>query len=1273
MSLRKNLLKRFLAFSLGLITSLSVINPIYASSLPDFGGDVNSGSSGSERAGSWAEYAHRFFAYPQNQGIRMYLVKEDGKLASDAVDILIKYPWDIDTWTSFDGAPRSEYEKFKYSFNWTHQEVQQERNKARGESKETRFCYVSGTKTTGFSESYSSWKTHIKNRASRIGGGDIRYIKFEDFNRELSKKFNGANFVPPSNLVGGQFTNGGQVINDFLKSRTADNKLGAQVLVDLRLDGQFGEDGRGISHNVYNNAAGSGTYLFNLLDANERQLVDTSQKSVSAIMREKKYKLALEPIYYMVPELINVEPGYNVYPEQRNYSNSFNFVLYGTTSSILRTIKELVNFNYGLMGDDSVIGRFLRTSTGKPNLSKIFVGGDWNTANLGVSTFQTEKEEKFGVGTSNPVTITKFDGVHDIEFYGKKYYSLEKLTGPLGQNTAAYQGYGIMFYSLDDIGTSTSTFDEKTFGSNYREGSAPQTTNDDGTFPSEYPSEGTAYKTANRDHKFRIVKFYREIDGDGNKTCLSNFVRENTVHTINIVDEGGYKVDGWFTGDSNKVPTSQSECYDTYKSSIPDIQGGGSAGSVVIPPDSIEKTLYVVLTKRIPKPPKQVTGTASKLFLEQDELAYTYSFSDIRTLYSVGHKIPYRRTITKRNVSMDKSSYNYEVVNTENYGNTNYIGYKGNFAPKETGTVSISGDIDYSISGRTLRIPSQRLADLSPNLMFSVYRDKSTDRVTLYPKYNDTVKSELTQIGITNVSYSPAQNRVGRTTGSGYYTSQFRATYGYKVKDGTIRYSYDVKRSDGSYNSVSRSFSISEGVGVISKLRSYYNTGITTKYYLGEVNNGVEEPKRTSRERFVIGGKQFGGNLYYDYSKVSLGFYPFTRMRYHTVADTSNKFAFVTSTNKSTMYGVTAVDSGVYRSNPSLYGIDVQSTQWSTHTKAVDGLARILGSQVQPSKSLIPGGATVDLKSSNTSSEASEIWLGFRTYQVCLPDTSYDAYIDKTGIDKTSDALAKGKAFADEVKTVVTGYRVEKFAKEGIVKESGFTGITKVYPNGTFAGKQLSNDPKYYLRDGVGTSQSNSLDIIGEEPITQVTYKVYKNSANNLLNSKFGVITVERDGAVIASGNKTEVLSNLEVKSLDSRTKVITNLNNALDNGGTSADRNNQNWYYEGNEPIEVVMTTFAYQIGFGEANTVRSEVVDPKLVGALDNKGDLLNFEDDKLNAKTRTVQYKLSSGSANAMGSGANYMGTFNNIKVVIPGMTDVFKSRLHYMGNNTVQDLN
>lgn len=1266
------ILKRILALGLAVVTSLSVMTTnVYATG-------VNSGSSGSEVAGSWAEYAHRFFAYPHNQGIRMYLVGQDGNLVSDAVDILERYPWQMGSWGDFGGDSRAAYERFKYSYGWSTPQVD-ERKKARGKDKEKTFAYLTGVKTLGFNgESVNNIDFGVNKRpfvSMSSVNANIRYLHFGEFNNELMEAtknpatgehtFTGG-FVDPSFLMGEAFHNGGSVISSILKNKY-NNNIGAYYLVNMKLSkGSFSGDDK--NRLIYHTGTG-GKYLFNLLDDGDRSAVDSGQKKVSDIMREKKYKLALEPIYYFVPELKNMDPFNRVSGKDYSYTLSPR-IFYGTVSSLIFYVKDTINEAVKGDGENSSLGEFLKSSSGKIDLSVITVGGDWNTANLGISTFQTETEEKFG-----NATISKFDATPDIHA-SKDYFSLKKLSGDLYQNTAPFQGYGIMFYSVDDTGAYTSTFDSDRYGSDYNEGPSPENTNSDGTFPTKYPSEGNEFKTVNKDHKFRIVKFYREIDGDGNKKCIKNFTRENTVHNINIADEGDYKVDGWFTGDSDRVPTSQSDCFDAFKNSIPNIQRGGSSGSVSIPPTSTEKTLYMVLTKRLPSTPKPVTGTPSKLTLEQDELAYTYKFSDIRTLFNVGHKIPAKRTITKRNVSMDKSNYDFEVVNSENYGNSTYIGAIGNFAPRETGVVKVSGDINYSLSGRTLTIPSQRLDNLSPNLMFSIYRDRAKDKVTLYPKYNDGVKNELRQIGINSIGYSPAQNRVGTNVGSGAYQSQFRATYGYKAKDDLIKYSYDVKRRHGDYETVTRTFRITEGVGLISQLRNYYNTSITTKYFLGQPNTGNVLPNRTSRERFSINGKTFNGNLYYDYSKGSLGFYPFTRMRYHSVADTNNKFAFVTSTNKSSMYGVTAVDSGVYRSNPTKYGIDIQSNQWSTHTRAVEGLSRLIGNYAQPNKSLIPGGATMDLKSANTSNDASQIWLGFRTYQVSLPDSSSEAYIEKTGIDSTSSAIDKGKAFANEVKDVITGYHVEKFAKAGIVNENGFNGASKVASGGTFAGKALSRDKKYYLRDdagSVGTSQYSGLDVIGEEPITQVTYRVYKNSANNLLNSQFGVITVEKNGSVLVSGNKSSVLANQEVKDLDSRTKVITNLDNALDNGGNSSDRNNQNWYYEGNEPIEVVMSTFAYQIGFGGNNTVRSEVIDPKLVGKLDNKGDLLNFNDDKLTEKTRTIQYKLSSGSDKAKTSGANYMGTFNGIKVVIPGMTDVFKSRLHYMGNNTVQDLN
>ena len=113
-------------------------------------------------------------------------------------------------------------------------------------------------------------------------------------------------------------------------------------------------------------------------------------------------------------------------------------------------------------------------------------------------------------------------------------------------------------------------------------------------------------------------------------------------------------------------------------------------------------------------------------------------------------------------------------------------------------------------------------------------------------------------------------------------------------------------------------------------------------------------------------------------------------------------------------------------------------------------------------------------------------------------------------------------------------------------------------------------------------------------------------------------------------------------------------------------------WYYEGNEPLEVVVSSFAYQLGFGADSPVRSEVVDPKLSGKLENKSDLLNFNTSTIKEKARTIQYRLSAGSTTASGHGSGYMGNFNGMDVRIINMPEVFKSRLHYMSNNTVKDL-
>ena len=144
---------------------------------------------------------------------------------------------------------------------------------------------------------------------------------------------------------------------------------------------------------------------------------------------------------------------------------------------------------------------------------------------------------------------------------------------------------------------STPTWDRDTFPENsYKPAPSPKNTNDDGSFPNKYPSEGEAYKTVNKDHKFNIVKFYAEKQPDGNYKYTENHTRNNTIHTININDEPGYTVDGWFTSPTFKQPTSNTDSYDNFKSTLPKGEKeGDKSESILIKPESNDSTLYIRL------------------------------------------------------------------------------------------------------------------------------------------------------------------------------------------------------------------------------------------------------------------------------------------------------------------------------------------------------------------------------------------------------------------------------------------------------------------------------------------------------------------------------------------------------------------------------------------------------------------------------------------------------------------------------------------------------
>ena len=626
---------------------------------------------------------------------------------------------------------------------------------------------------------------------------------------------------------------------------------------------------------------------------------------------------------------------------------------------------------------------------------------------------------------------------------------------------------------------------------------------------------------------------------------------------------------------------------------------------------------------------------------------------------------------------IDDNQYSYIISNKEDYSSTTFVGSQGAFQSEETGTVNDSG---------TLGMSGGITEGLSPNLKFSIYRDKVKDNVTLYPNKNNGVKSELSQIYITAEGYTPQTQRV-LEQGQTEWFSSFKVNYTYDKNDNDLSWYTSCSYDGTNHDSGSWSGKPEDGLDTINSPYSQ-PSNVLTKAYLGQPGTGdkISEMEKVPFEAF---GKNFTRNLRFVPSAEESGkfandgkffeFYPYIEMEYQTVTDLNNKLAYIVSTNLSKVRNNTAVEVGVFK-GAGEYGINLSSEQWSTHARTIEGLRQNSIDNGLLNKSLIPGGAVVKLNTSNNAQSGErtqEVWVGFRTYEMSIPDDLKVSLSSTDGVKTTSEAKTAGSTFFEDVKNNLSNYHVEKWIKPGITKnENDLNNATKVSgirtvdgaPATSFGGNALSTDKKYYLKNNVSDATSSKFDVINSS-FEQHIYKIYSDV--------YGKVTVTKDGAEIASANiKSEkdvssLLSNTEVKKINDRVRFVDNFVQSLDFEG-GKDRESIPWYYEAQDGIEVVESIGAVQVGFGGNNPIRSEVVDPKLTGKLENRDDTLNFDSDKLDEKTRTVQYRMSA-APTTKPEIAGYIGTFNGLDIKVPTMNSVMRTRLHYMGNNTVMDLN
>nr|DAS80220.1 MAG TPA: hypothetical protein [Caudoviricetes sp.] len=1392
----KTVLKQGL--SLALAVAVTVAVPVTAFAAGGLG--VNADSDGGVAAGNDPNYAAKFHAYPQNQGIRLSIVDKNGDRVANSVDIVNYVPSRL--LSNFSFGSGSEVVSNRYSGSET--EIGKYTSRfidwigwRKGGNKRERFQYSNGIKT----EPYTgiSWSNGVDSGVAPHNGryGVIQTVMIPraEFNHYL-----GLEIEYRSGLIGksvkrdsldallrrmtipsylnsdGNFLPGGVALKkafaanvEYTDGSQSDVNV-ATYLLDFPVP----------LHDNKGNIAIGGMSLFELLpSAPGKEKINTTKADgtkygLADAMIEYKYSLIVEPIYWYVPEILTTNPE-RIAQKGTLHENYINAVTYGTASYISKfAYEELKENRY----PDSVI-------------HDCSVGPDWGTGSLGITTMMVDKDD-------TDLGVYQCQGAHTIDYTpNSNLWSLYSLGA---NNNAKENGYSVFIFKGEFFKPktpATHTFDSKNYGSSsgngYHRAPAPDPNNDPLSDPTQDPNPNK-----------KIVKIYARKAGANSFIYEDTQIRVNTVSPIKIEDEEEYTVDNWFTSNVDKFPSSGNGSagvndYGAIKGSIPNKQTGTGttttsledndvlyvrlvydpvwvvkvyedADGNQLKPTTVEKIKRVpnynggeggyiidktrttegepfngldggtpwssVITNTsgndgnsevIPVPESHHTiyihYTVSKveetapLKLMQSEIAHTFKLSDLAVAREIKHtwNIPDEHgTMPERSHYDDDgdehidhyechwystivdADWAFNIRNNFNYGATSFAGTDGEFKTIETGRVSDEG------SSRALGFVASN--GLAPNMQFTVYRDKAKDRLTAYPNglisgssNHQNNEGLISKIGVDNVSAVYGGGRLLPESSAQYaFNDSFKTLYQYVGKNDPIR-KRRVQNDRGHYHGPIglTSYTASE-VPNLAYLNALYSrdNNVIAYGFVGNAGKGAEKSSAGAGAFGIFGQNYNLHNSYAADGKQFIEFFPYHKM-YFQKSDTydhssaGNESAFITSSNTSSVLDNFSVETGVYNSKGSdnAYGISLASEQWSIHERAKKVLE---ANGIRPAtENLLPGGATIELRSASTDkANTPEVWVGFRTLQVSIPDELKATLVgnDKDSVKTTSVAKADGAKFYNDMVSTLEKYQVEKWVDDGIRTAEPETKVSGINPVQSFGGNNLQNgaDSKYYLKVGKTDGNGAQMSVVDKQIATagtntgvfeQHVYRIYGDLTGDVLHNGLRVV-VTKDGQEIASTNITSsadtgdgLLGNSEVRNVNERTKFVTNFVKSLDKARGS-DRNGVRWYYEAQDGIEVVETLGRAQLGFTDGNgkpNNRSEVADTKLSGKLESHGDIISGDKDK----TRTVQYRMS---AAPMGSDkAYYIGSFNGVDITVNGLNDAFKSRLYYMSNNTVMDLN
>ena len=382
----------------------------------------------------------------------------------------------------------------------------------------------------------------------------VEYTAANGEKRTISTKFLSPLEEGVTSSGAAKLTGTGEMFKNQLMSPVTYTDGNIITLVEFMLNTNIVDmDGRG--NKKSNETVPMMTYVDTKLQSEYESLKAQGDTSAfTTVFKNNQLRLIIEPIHWCYVPVINpTDPR----PDHRGtlFQSSWctSEMIYGPISKVLYYVMEQYYKTFAdVDGYNLPSGMSWSQYADWARIHGMGVDWDWDMA-----------DEAYMLASDQlDLGLTKYDNSSQDTLWHKLNYH-DSL------------GYGVMVTSLTEQ-EGTSTFDEKTYGTDYSEG------------PSEDKSKEGGNEAQNN-----IVKFYAKKTGN-DYTYKSNYTREKTVGTIVIEDEliGGYTVDNWFTSPTYKRPVAQTDSYDDTKNSIENKQSGTDTGTVTL---NQGETLYVRL------------------------------------------------------------------------------------------------------------------------------------------------------------------------------------------------------------------------------------------------------------------------------------------------------------------------------------------------------------------------------------------------------------------------------------------------------------------------------------------------------------------------------------------------------------------------------------------------------------------------------------------------------------------------------------------------------